>query len=267
MAARQSGLAAAWEQQKSSAQRKQAVKGAGIRQRLGGAVPGSTGVEMKQEAAAQLEGAKEERAQEYARRFDAGELEKMQNTKGIGKDQQEILGLAHQIRTGRFQAQQSADQQGVAGFQQLPEDLQARRINALTDKTAKSESPAVLNYLAETNDAPQADMLHNNLNSGALGGMLKQNNPEQIDALRKAHGNRRINERAIAGLSDSDKELYQHRIARAQEGLPPSSRGQGGSSSRPEINRSTPRVEDGAARPTERRSSGGVILPDHSDDQ
>lgn len=265
--AKKTGVAAAYEQAKASSERKQAVRGARLRRGanlgLKGASLGLAGGVGAQEAKAQLRAAKESRANEYAGQFNAKELEDMRNTPGIGKDQKEILGLAHEIRTGKFQAQQAADQASVAAFLGKPREVQQREIGNLTNRSGKEFNGAVLGALAESKIPEERALISENLSSDAVSGMLEHNNPSQIQGLQKAH-EAKLLDRAADGLNPKDKDLFLHRVVEGKGGMPEKEVDVGGVGSEPPVELSRP-VPGVTGRPSaetgEPHKQGGVELP------
>lgn len=211
LAAKQTGVAAAWEQQKAKAENKQAVRGARLRKNIGDRVGGRYGTEMSQQATAQLHAAKEKRAEEYAGQFGAADLRDMAADPRLSDDQRETLDLAHQMRTGYFQAKKSSDQAGWAGFHQLydsdnnDDSLQRQRLGNLTNRSVKEFSPEVLGELATSKDPKYEGMLHEQFHSDAASGILEQNHRGRVDALVAAHRNGRLSPEVYRGIESDQK--------------------------------------------------------------
>ena len=261
-AARRTGVAAAYQQQKLKSERAQELKGAKLRKGLStgarvaslGLIGRGTATDAKQ----QIESHEQEEAQKYASTFNAEELGKMQGKFAKGSEMHKTLGMARDIRTGVYQARQQADQESraIEAFQALPEELQSQRIARITDRNVKQESPQFLEHLANTGQISE-------LATGGIEGILEQNQAGQINALRVAHRNGHITDDQLAGLSRNDRALYDHRIAREQNTpLPTADRGERQAPpERPVLNERPEPNSSGRARPEPRQSRGGIDLP------
>ena len=259
-AARKSGLAAANEQRKQRAERKQALRGAGIREgfnkRLSAATGGRLGTEAATEAQAQQRTAQEKEAELFANQFNSDEIGEMQQKFKPGSRMHETLGLAHDIRTGAFSERRKGEQLAneASNFAKKPVEAQRREIQDLGSRNVTQFSPNVLEDLATTQDPERDGILQEHLSSGALEGALDQNSPARISALRNAHENGRISQGAIDSLDNDHRQLFNERILGAQSG-------QGGQRS---TGAGGPRVsKPGPSGPrTSGTSSGGVVLPE-----
>ncbi|HEY8108913.1 MAG TPA: type IV secretion system protein [Patescibacteria group bacterium] len=258
VAARKSGLAAANDQRKQRAERKQALRGAGIRsgfnKRLSAATGGRLGGEAGAEAAAQMSTAQEKEAQLYADQFDTDELERMQGQFQPNSKMHDTLGLAHDIRTGAFAERRKGEQLAneTANFAKKPLAAQQREIQDLGSRNVTQFSPEVLTDLATTKDPNRANLLRDNLSVGAVEGILEQNSPARVQALRKAYDNGKIPTKTIDSLSDKHGPMWDTLIANpSHAGEDYSSRGSGGGSG----------SGTGGSR-TSGTSSGGVVLPE-----